>query len=170
MCSRPQAICLNSVDKDGRSVASSEASEERRRPELERAIRNGTYYSEDTPSRPVYLAARCTSVCLGVLLVILAVVATAALDRPAWLAPVLSPAINALVISAVNVTLIVCRDRRYWRLHRLLYDGALGVGCAVAGGFLVSFTLGDIRGTREGASAGTKAVAWLILFSMFAEM
>lgn len=168
--SSQEDIVISSLDKDGRSIASSEPSQEHQLPELENPVRNGSYFPESSPSRQLYLAARYTSVALGVLLIILAVLATAVINRPKWLAPVLSPAINAGYSSMVNILTVTRWDRRYRQIQRLLYDGAIGVGCAVAGGFLVAFTLGDIQGTSAGAGAGTRAVAWLILFSMFAEM
>lgn len=157
-----------SVEKDAISIASSDSPTPSRPTELEKAIKYGSYFPKSTPSRPVYLAARYASVSLAIALIALAVAANNAVHRPEWMSPILSPAINAWCASTIDAVVVARRDRRYPRLQRLLHDGAIGVGCAVAGGFLVAFTLGDIRGTRDGAGAGTMVVAWLILFCMFA--
>lgn len=82
--------------------------------------------------------------------------------------PILSPALSVFFASAIDILVVKVKDRRYPRLQRLLHDGAIAVGCTVAGGFLIAFTLDDIRGTREGACAGTMGLAWLILLCMFA--
>jgi hypothetical protein len=170
MCMSPKNTTITSLNKDDISITSSEPSKECRPSELQKGIKHGSYFPECTPSRPVYLAARSVSATLGIVLIILAVLANNVVNRPKWMGPILSPAINAWSASTIELVFIKWKDRRYPRLQRLFHDGAIGVGCAVAGGFLVAFTLDDIRGTRGGAGAGTMGVAWLILFCMFAEM
>ncbi|OIW25351.1 hypothetical protein CONLIGDRAFT_91155 [Coniochaeta ligniaria NRRL 30616] len=154
--------------EDTISIASSDLPKEPRPSELEKAIKNGSYFPKSTPSRPLYLTARSVSAALGIVLIILAVLAKRVVNRPEWLSPILSPAINAWSASTIDILIVQWKDRRYPRLQRLLHDGGIGIGCSIAGGFLIAFTLGDIRGTREGAGAGTTAVAWLILLCMFA--
>lgn len=158
---------MESIEKDNISITGSDESS--LPPESCRMRKIGSYFPKSTPIRPTYLAIRSTSAILGVVLVLLAVLATCVVHRPRWLDPILSPAINAWSASGIDMFLVLRRDKRYPRLQRLLHDGAIGIGCAVAAGFLVAFTLGDIRGTRDGSSTGTAAVAWLILFCMFAE-
>ncbi|KAH8903014.1 hypothetical protein BR93DRAFT_203551 [Coniochaeta sp. PMI_546] len=170
MCKSSKTTTTTPLDleKDTISLASSDTQPASRPSELERAIKYGSYFPPSTPIRPVYLTARSVSAALGIVLIVLAVLANRVVDRPEWMSPILSPAINAWSASTIDILVVRWKDRRYPRLQRLLHDGAIGVGCSVAGGFLVAFTLGDIRGTREGAGAGTMGVAWLILFSMFA--
>jgi hypothetical protein len=168
MCHSSKNATMTSLEKDTISIASSASPREPRSAELEKALKYGCYFPKSTPSRPVYLTARFISVTLAVILIILAVLANCVVNRGEWMAPILSPAINAGMTSAIDIIKIKCRERRHPRLQRLLYDGAIGIGTSVAGGFLIAFTLGDIRGTRQGAGAGTMGVAWLILFGMFA--
>ncbi|KAB5566776.1 hypothetical protein GE09DRAFT_746340 [Coniochaeta sp. 2T2.1] len=160
---------IQCLENDDSSIVSSGCLANSLPSELGNAVKHGSYFPQSTPSRPVYLAVRFTSATLGIILLTLAVVAARAVDRPKWLSPILSPAINAWSASTIDILFVKWKDRRYPRWQRLLHDGAIGIGCSVAGGFLVAFSLGDIRGLREGAGRGTMAVGWLILFCMFAE-
>ena len=127
-------------------------------------------YPATAPHRPLYLAARSLALALGLILIALAVVAQRAIDRDTWMAPVLSPAIQSCFANGVDLWFIFRKNLRAVALQRLVYDGLLAVGFAIAAGFLVAFTLGDLRQTREGSSAATAAVGAAILFCMFAEM
>jgi hypothetical protein len=157
------------LEKDSVSIASSETPEDPKLAELNKAIKHGSYFPPSSPSRPAYLAARSLSAITGLLLILLAVLAKRVYDRPEYMAPILSPAINAWWASSFDALIVKWKDRRYPRLQRLLHDGAIGIGCSVAGGFLVAFALGDVRGTRDGGD-GARGVAWAILWCMFAEV
>ena len=127
-------------------------------------------YGASSPHRPLFLAARTLCICLGIVLIALSIIAQRGIGRDKWMAPILSPAIQSCCTSGIDVYFILRRNRRSPALQRLLYDGAIGIGFAIAGGFLVSFTLGDMQRTRAGSSAATAAVAVRILFCMFSEM
>jgi len=171
MCKSSKNTTTPPMEKDDDSITSSEPGQQSNNPtEPEKAIKCGSYFPKSTSTRPAYLAARSVSAVLGILLVVLAVIATRVLHRPKWLSPILSPAINAWSASTIDILVVKWKDRRSPRLQRLFYDGAIGIGCSVAAGFLVAFTLADIGGTADGAGADTAAVAWLILFCMFAEV
>lgn len=130
----------------------------------------GCTLSESPRTRKVYLAARIISSVLGIVLIILAVVAKHVLDRSRWLTPILSPAINTLCASGVDIGLILWTRKRAPRLQRLFHDGAIGIGCAVAGGFMIAFTREDIMESRLHRANVPGAVAVLILIGMFMEM
>ncbi len=124
-------------------------------------------YPADAPHRAAYLATRALTIALALGEIALAVVAQVAVNRGRWMSPMLSPAITVLFHGGIDTLCVVRAGRRAHPLTRLLYDGALGVGFAIASGFLVSFTLGDVTLTSPTSTIESGAVGGLILFFMF---
>src|SRR5438045_3346387 len=104
-------------------------------------------YPKDSPRRPLHLAVRGLGVIFSIALIVIVAVAGATYKRYNWLSPVLFPACNAFFEHCVDLLLILLKDMRQHRLQRLFYDGALSVGFAIAGGFLVSIMMGDLQGS-----------------------
>ncbi|EFY91642.1 hypothetical protein MAC_02232 [Metarhizium acridum CQMa 102] len=125
---------------------------------------DGSPYPQGSPNRHVYLAARSFGILCSIALTILASITLSVVPRGKWGAAVLSPCISTLLTSSFEVWCILGANRRshYWR--RVLYDGALGIGYAIAFGFLVSFTRPDIsRSDPKAASSAAVGIAILIL-------
>jgi hypothetical protein len=107
---------------------------------------------------------------ISLILTGLSVVTKVSIDRDQWMSPILSPALNSFFSSLIDALVIMCCDRRYPRAQRFFHDGAIFIGYAIANGFLVSFTIGDIQGTAEGSTPLSAVVAKAALFFMFLEM
>jgi len=127
-------------------------------------------YPKDSPGRPLYLAVRGLGVIFSIALIVIVAVAGATYKRYKWLSPVLTPACSSFFEHGVDVVLVLFKDVRQHRLQRLFYDGALSIGFAIAGGFLVSITMGDLQGTLLDSTDATAAMARAILFFLFGEM
>ena len=56
----------------------------------------------------------------------------------------MSPAMNAWFCNGFDLYFVLRRGVRSHPLQRLFWDGALGVGFAISGGFMVRMTSGDI--------------------------
>jgi hypothetical protein len=127
-------------------------------------------YPKDSPGRPLHLAVRGLGVIFSIALITIVAVAGATYKRYNWLSPVLTPACSAFFEHCVDLLLVLLKDMRQHRLQRLFYDGALSVGFAIAGGFFVSITMGDLQGTLSDSTDATAAMARAILFFLFSEM
>ena len=127
-------------------------------------------YPATSPHRTAFLATRMLLVAFGLVEIALSVVALRSIDRETWMSPILSPAITSFFVSAVDIFLVVSLERRSHALTRMLYDGAIGVGFAIASGFLVSFMLGDLVRSKPTSTPATAAVGAAILFCMFSSM
>lgn len=127
-------------------------------------------YPKDSPGRPLHLAVRGLGVIFSIALIVIVAVAGATYKRYTWLSPVLTPACSAFFEHGIDLLLILLKDARQHRLQRLFYDGTLSVGFAIAGGFLVSITMGDLQGTLPDSTDATAAMARAILFFLFSEM
>lgn len=127
-------------------------------------------YPATAPHRAVFLTVRTLVVIFGIVEIALSIVAQQSIDRGDWMAPMLSPAITSAWASGLDVYFVACHNRRSHPLTRMLYDGAIGIGYAIAAGFLVSFTLGDLIRSTAGSTSTTAAVGAAILFCMFSSM
>ena len=127
-------------------------------------------YPKDSHGRPLFLAVRGLGVIFSTALIVIVAVAGATYKRYSWLSPVLTPACSAFFEHGVDLLLVLFKDARQHRMQRLFYDGALGIGFAIAGGFLVSITMGDLQGTLSDSTDVTAAMAKAILFFSFSEM
>jgi hypothetical protein len=164
---------MSSIRKESTSISLSDS--ERPTPASCCATSSSSYaaacsYPPSAPHRPAYLAARWLNLFFTVVLTALSVVALKSLNRPNWMSPIMSPAISAWWPNGFNIFLVHRCNRRTHPLTRLFYDGALGVGFAIANGFLISFMIPDLTGDGPTASGTTKGVAGLVLFGMFSVM
>jgi hypothetical protein len=132
----------------------------------------GNFYPRLAPNRPVYVAARSLAVVISIALIILAVIALTALPdgRDRLAAPILSPAISTLFGSGLEVWRIYKYNRRSHHAYRICYDAALGIGYAIAFGFLAAFTRGDIARTDPMSTSTSAAVSVAILLMMLTEL
>jgi hypothetical protein len=130
----------------------------------------GTPYPPSTRARRAFVAARALTIVCCLVLFPLSFVAAQRLDRPGWQTPMLTPSIWVACRSAFDLYFVVRCGRRSHALVRLGYDGVLAVGLAVAAGFLVQFTMGDLTGTAAGADAATAGVAGATLALMFGDL
>jgi hypothetical protein len=128
------------------------------------------YFPDAAPSRLAYLSIRWLSVLAAAVLVALAVVAKLVINREQWMTPILSPSLTSLCGSLIDAVVIHIFNQRYPRRQRLWHDGAIFIGYAVAIGFLISFSIGDIRSTADGGNSVQAAVAEASLFFMFIDM
>jgi len=124
-------------------------------------------YPPTSPNRTVFLTVRAVAIVLAVVEVVLAIVAQRVIHRPNWMSPILSPAITVWWPSGLDIFFVIRQNRRSHPLSRWLYDGAIGIGFAVAAGFLVAFTLPDLVGSREDSTPATAFVGGAMLFTMF---
>jgi hypothetical protein len=131
---------------------------------------SGSSYPPSSPYRPVFLVARYLGVLFSLLLISLAAASIQDINRPTWATPIFTPAFTSLFAHGIDILCIVRLHRRSQYLWRLCYDGALAVGFAVALGFLVTFTRGDVLRTRADSTKATAGVATAILCGMAAEM
>jgi hypothetical protein len=131
---------------------------------------NGSPYPQNSPNRRLYTAVRCFGIACSIALTVLASIALTVIPRGNWGAAVLAPCISTLFASSIEVWYILRADRRshYWR--RALYDGALGIGYAIAFAFLVSFTSPDISRSNPKSTASSAALGIAILLLMMIEL
>lgn len=131
---------------------------------------SGSAYPPSNPYRLAFLVARYLAVLFSLLLIGLAAASIQDINRPNWATPIFTPAFTSFFTSGIDILGIVRLHRRSNHMWRLFYDGALAVGFAVALGFLVTFTRGDVLRTRADSSKSTAGVAMAILCAMAAEM
>lgn len=127
-------------------------------------------HAGDSPHSAVYVATRYLIVAVAIAEITLSIVAQRAIDRDRWMSPILSPAITSATSSLVDLYYIKRHCRRAGIISRFYYDGAIAIGFAIASGFLVSFTLGDIARSRADSTSATAGVGTAILFTMFSSM
>ncbi len=132
----------------------------------------GNFYPRLAPNRPVYVAARSLGFVIAVALILLAVITLTALPdgRGRWSAPILSPAISTLFGSGFEVWRIYRHNRRSHHAYRICYDAALGIGYAIAFGFLAAFTRHDIARTDPTSNSTSAGVGVAILLMMLTEL
>lgn len=130
----------------------------------------GSHYPQSSPNRQVYLAARSFGIICSIVLTVLGAITLSVIPRGNWGAAVLSPCLSTLFASSFEVWCILGSNQRSHHWRRVLYDGALGIGYAIAFGFLVSFTSPDISRSDPKSTASSAAVGLAILLLMMIEL
>lgn len=146
---------------------------EQHQPEIERGRTcrvNGSPYPQSSPNRQVYLAARSLGILCSIILTVLAIITLTAIPRGKWSSCVLSPCLSTLFASSFEVWCILRASRRSHYCRRALYDGILGIGYAIAFGFLVSFTSPDISRSDPKSTPSSAAVGIALLLLMMMEL
>ncbi|KAK0702659.1 hypothetical protein B0H67DRAFT_594872 [Lasiosphaeris hirsuta] len=112
----------------------------------ERHTEGAGSYPTSAPGRKLYLAARAAIILFAVVQLICVSVAAGKYGHQPWLNPTLSPAITAFVFSSLDIVGVLHWDVRAYHLTRVLYDGLLACGFAIAAGFLGNLALPWMKG------------------------